>query len=195
MSGVGTLLTSMRSILPVAAKPRSTERPEIPDVATSAPSVVMTVPLEGMPRIEANEGDCGLRSCAMPGIALRNSPTLPSPMSFSIAMTFLIFGAFFRSCNATAWVVSSEAWTVNFSSTRPLESFPAASPEPKTSSKSFVASLPAVTVTVATCDAIPENEAVTRALPTGTAAKRYSPFSPVRVSSRVPWTTTRAWLR
>ena len=61
MSGVGTFVTSMRSIFPVAVTPRSVSRPEVYEFeAISMPFVVTSVPLAGMPRIETNCGLCGL---------------------------------------------------------------------------------------------------------------------------------------
>ena len=118
MSGVGTLVISMRSMLAVLEAVKPAPRDWGTSLESSTPSTVSSVPLPGMPRIEASPGTAGDIATWMPGTNFRNSPGLPSPRSpnSSNAITFLMLGAVRCSCSAADCALSSRSATVNASS-------------------------------------------------------------------------------
>lgn len=172
MSGVGTFETSIRSMLALPAVLTSNDRLVPPRAeAVGVPSNWIRVPLAGMPRIVTNCGLNGLYCRSTPGMYLMNSPMLPSAWSTnsSSAITFLMFGAFRCSVNATAWPVMARASTESGSR---FTTLPSADADETFNSKSWFTVPPASTFTFATCGSMLRNRTSILVAPAGTWVSR-----------------------
>ena len=107
----------MRSTLPEELAARSNAR-SAEGEETSAPSIMKTMPLPGMPRIDALAAVWGPLTIERPGVYFRYSPMLPSPRSpiSSSTITFLIFGDIFCSFTAAAAALRAVDSTTKLSS-------------------------------------------------------------------------------